>query len=1539
MLVLCLLACMTNVFANVNVTSAGNLNLCVGTTYTTIGDITIQEGGATDFSTSANVQSYEINAPSNFEFSPGNGSVTATGTDITFSAVTVTASKITLYYLINATASTDKFVLSNIKIRATNYSGNQNIVRTGGDAVQAGNNAYGSTHATVSANKANVNLSASSKVVCANGSDINLSSNTNGGSYSVSPSSAGLTGNTFKPALAGSGLYIITYTATDNGCSGTDTVHITIKPVPTVTFFGLASSYCSNAADVTLSGFPSGGSFSGSGISGTATFKPSTAGVGNNKSITYQYTGTNGCQNNFTSSTNILQAPSVSITLIPDRTTYSNSEDSILISGTQSNPSIGGTINVSGNGVSVGSDGNARFYPNIIGSGTSTITRTLTALNSCSASSSKTVSVSATNSTTISGLGNTYCVYQSAVAISVPNGKIGRFEGPGIIDVFPMDNVAIFDPAQVSPIYFNSQFPIIFYEFISILGGYYPTAIQNVAVYDMPSVTIIKLNSNNTNNEYCSNANSVDLSVVVSPTGGVGSFSGPGVSGSTFNPQSVIGDNTIIYSYTDIHGCVNSSSIVMKVKLSPSNVGFTGMKPQYCSSDSASVLTVNGNITPVGGVGKFMGVGVDSNSYKLPIFGPSVILNSGLLSKPYVVTYIYTTSEGCSESFNFTTVVNKSPEVHLFGLTTNTSGEYCTSAADINLNPTPLGGNISITAKTQAAIVDNPLQISPSLKFQPSKGVPDVYYLKYSYEDGNDCTNSIIDTVILNALPTVAFTSLDPLYCIYDNDVFLDGYPSGGNYSSVDNTASITSNKFRPNGSGVGKHVLTYSYTDGNGCSSSVTKTTKVYGRPTTQGKDKTIKLSTACEGDLITFSDFSASLDISNEAESIIETADWKFDNIKYSNDFGIDTTFRLAAGAHVVTYKLTTDKGCFTQFDSTVIVGSYPETGFTWDKICNKEYTKFINTTSIVQGKVTNVVWDFGDGNTPITIQTVNAEDGDTSHKFQNASDDLPSTYTVILKATTDYNCVYSETQKVFILPSQRISSTTPYVNDFNLNNGGWVASSPGDSLLSWVLNSPNKKIIKSTNPAWVTNATKAFKPAEISYVYSPCFTLGDDITKPMIHMDIWSGTRKDIAGANLQYSIDGTNFFPLGKANASGINWYNNASNIESRPSGVAALDQNGWTGIDSVGWKNARHIFDNEIGTNKNIRFRISFAASSDTTTDGFAFDNVWIGDRTRLILAEHFTNNTAGNTVYENDTLNKLIAANLLNNQPKDIVKLEYHTAFPGTDQMNVRNIPDAGARSLYYGVTQIPYTTVDGSYFKGNTLRVNQNVIDTRSLYDPAFDVLLATSLSASTNTISGSITIKNKIPVNNNVTVYISLLERFVNGVPGSNGESSYQWVHAKFLPDAAGTTFAPNWATQNSQVVNFNWNFGTSYLYNSGKLAIIAFVQDNVTKEIYQAAYKGIGAAVATGVFDPVEATSTVTLYPNPANDITTVILNGKLAGEYNWVIIDELGRTVGEGALTDGTDGFTINTQNYASGFYTLRLSNGSDGVKTQKFVVVH
>ncbi len=79
------------------------------------------------------------------------------------------------------------------------------------------------------------------------------------------------------------------------------------------------------------------------------------------------------------------------------------------------------------------------------------------------------------------------------------------------------------------------------------------------------------------------------------------------------------------------------------------------------------------------------------------------------------------------------------------------------------------------------------------------------------------CDSTVTTTVTVNANPTpsIETTSLPDSLCINDDPITLTATPVGGSFTG----SGVAGNTFVPSGVAVGTHTITYSYTDGNGCS------------------------------------------------------------------------------------------------------------------------------------------------------------------------------------------------------------------------------------------------------------------------------------------------------------------------------------------------------------------------------------------------------------------------------------------------------------------------------------------------------------------------------------------------------------------------------------------------------------------------------------------------------------------------------------------------------------------------------------------------
>jgi hypothetical protein len=143
-----------------------------------------------------------------------------------------------------------------------------------------------------------VNTSGSEQF-CNNENAVTLIANPSGGTFT-----GGITNNMFDPSSANTGQNIINYSYTDNNnCTATtvDTYYVFVAP--TVAIISLDTSYCDTVVSVNLTGFPIGGIFSGTGVSGSA-FSPIVAAVGQHN-IAYTYTDMNNCSSIDNKSVNV----------------------------------------------------------------------------------------------------------------------------------------------------------------------------------------------------------------------------------------------------------------------------------------------------------------------------------------------------------------------------------------------------------------------------------------------------------------------------------------------------------------------------------------------------------------------------------------------------------------------------------------------------------------------------------------------------------------------------------------------------------------------------------------------------------------------------------------------------------------------------------------------------------------------------------------------------------------------------------------------------------------------------------------------------------------------------------------------------------------------------------------------------------------------------------------------------------------------------------------------------------------------------------
>ncbi len=652
---------------------------------------------------------------------------------------------------------------------------------------------------------------------------------------------------------------------------------------------------------------------------------------------------------------------------------------------------------------------------------------------------------------------------------------------------------------------------------------------------------------------------------------------------------------------------------------------------------------------------------------------------------------------------------------------------------------------------------------------------------------------------------------------------------------------------------------------------------------------------------------------------------------------------------GTFQISGAMITSDGCRYTFpvppaNIPVTVSPLPKINFTWNNVCRDDVTGLSSTEfhateiSTPQIAIANYNWDFNLNNLLTHSLSI---DGTASEPIVSYSTDGKDSVRLIV--TTSFGCQDSVKKPVYIVPKlAAITEATAYNQDFNTSADSWLTGGTNSSWLWAPLSAKGNETASTRGSGWDTNDVPGAKnfnnPNEQSWVLSKCFNF-TDADRPVIALDIFSDNPFGVNGAVLQYNLDGkiendASWVTLGEVDQ-GINWYD-ALGISNSPGNQSDTDL-GWTGNavstnqKYTGWVRAIHRLDLPgLNDADDVVFRIAFAAGN-ALSDGFAFDNVFVGERTRNVLLENFTNSSSNVNTHNNAYKN---AGNV-----SEIVKVQYHTPFPGDDAINKLSPQMHNARTAFYGITEAPTARLDGQVRQGNIGSWLGDLYDDRVLTPSDLKITItATKVNQIVEIVTTVENVSGQVARIGGAHLFTTIVEQNITApaLLGASGSSDFVFVAKQMLPSPSGIRIPSDLPVGDTYTApKIIWD-----LRNGDAIVVSVQSIEGNNKEVHQAAISLTPPQpdIVTGIEEWITS-EVVEIYPNPANESFVIELPAKTESRLSVNLIDPVGRPVQEVFFEKGEQRKTINTQELAGGIYVVQIGSGKAGAIRKKVMVVH
>jgi len=184
-----------------------------------------------------------------------------------------------------------------------------------------------------------------------------------------------------------------------------------------------------------------------------------------------------------------------------------------------------------------------------------------------------------------------------------------------------------------------------------------------------------------------------------------------------------------------------------------------------------------------------------------------------------------------------------------------------------------------------------------------------------------------------------------------------------------------------------------------------------------------------------------------------------------------------------------------------------------------------------------------------------------------------------------------------------------------------------------------------------------------------------------------------------------------------------------------------------------------------------------------------------------------------------------------NTNEEEITLIKYQMSWPGTGDPYYTE--EGGERRGYYGVTWVPWLVGDGDFVSTSMGAVNS--FFSEAMDNPSF-AAIASSHTLSGKTMDFTTTVLPYAAFDN-ARIHVIVFEYETTGNVGNNGETVFEHVMMKMVPDASGT--ASDFVDRDPVTFTQSVDLTGTNVEEWDDLGVIVIVQDEGSTSVYQSAY----------------------------------------------------------------------------------------------------